>query len=792
MPAGTPNEMDKDKAAEAAEADQSTHVASTSSAITPASEPSEPAASGTRNSHSKPKVKRNRIVLSCQRKVVQLFIRRKQQVLPCATAAIHVKDALAEVQHTFANTSSRKRWGKGSTTSENGFPEDLGERVNQLEGLVSNTLSSLEPSALAGLDALLQIMHSAIASPSPPTSSSDLSDPSQVNDAVQVAAAALGQLSQQNTTDLISASPPFGPIAEILHNMRTSPLVGGSGTSGTFGDLGGHFPNQKITNFLMTYFFESSSVHWLWPFIHRPCFESYYRTFSSAPLPPSIEFTALLAVTCATALQFLPETDQDAITFADYPQGRHVMRQRLYEFARSVLVASTHPPTSSIERVQALGLFAIYQWVSTNVAFFLKKQIIEHAVQQNEGNAGECYYIASVAIRMAQTLAMNRDGVTTWHMRPDDAEVRRRLWWSLFIIDRFHCIEYSRPYVILDQHTDVALPMNLDQAEIRDIGDLVSKPMDEPTDSLFHVLQTRFAQLAGQLWDQCFAITLPTYCKVMELEDQFRKFEIELPASFRYQSTQAALARPYLRFQASMYHGRANLLRPFLFIRPSKSGPNGISDQDAKLYTFHVHARTICLIFCKRILSLLQLFQSQIPRAQLRWTTLVLHAYDTALMLAVAIIMDPENSGNEELEEWITLARSLLEDLGTYNVLAPNALQHIDVIQKRTAFVLSMTADSRTPATASCSSVNPFLTDPTLQRIERATRVLSQAQPSLADLLGHELASDAFWATLRPGVFAGHFPGIESLSGPINPQNLEHFLDSCLSMQSRLPPIFAF
>ncbi|KAA1466296.1 hypothetical protein DENSPDRAFT_831104 [Dentipellis sp. KUC8613] len=767
MPAGTPDEMDKDKVAEAAETDQSSHVASSSSAITPASEPSEPAASGTRNGQSKPKVKRNRIILSCQP-----CHRRKQQCdrgHPCQRCVGRGAAHLCKYEQS-------KEMGKRKT-SENGFPEDLGERVNQLEGLVSNTLSSLEPSALAGLDALLQIMHSAISSPSPPTSSSDLTDSTQVNDAVQVAAAALGQLSQQNTSDILSASPPFGPIAEILHNMRTSPLVGGSGTSGTFGDLGGHFPNQKITNFLMTYFFESSSVHWLWPFIHRPCFESYYRTFSSAPLPPSIEFTALLAVTCATALQFLPETEQDAITFADYPQGRHVMRQRLYEFARSVLVASTHPPTSSIERVQALGLFAIYQW--------------------NEGNAGECYYISSVAIRMAQTLAMNRDGVTTWHMRPEDAEVRRRIWWSLFIIDRFHCIEYSRPYVILDQHTDVALPMNLDQSEIRDIGELVPKPMDEPTDSLFHVLQSRFAQLGGQLWDQCFAITLPTYRKVMELEDQFRKFEIELPASFRYQSTQAALARPYLRFQSQIltlevYHGRANLLRPFLFIRPSKSASDGISDQDAKLYTFHVHARTICLIFCKRILSLLQLFQSQIPRAQLRWTTLVLHAYDTALMLAVAIIMDPENSGNEELEEWITLARSLLEDLGTYNVLAPNALQHIDVIQKRTAFVLSVTAGSRTPATPCCSSVNPFLTDPTLQRIERATRVLSQPQPSLTDLLGHELANDAFWATLRPGVFAGHFPGIESLSGPINPQNLEHFLDSCLSMQSRLPPIFAF
>jgi hypothetical protein len=35
----------------------------------------------------------------------------------------------------------------------------------------------------------------------------------------------------------------------------------------------------------------------------------------------------------------------------------------------------------------------------------------------------------------------------------------------------------------------------------------------------------------------------------MDLEEQLRKFELELPSSFRYQTTQMAVARPYLSFQ---------------------------------------------------------------------------------------------------------------------------------------------------------------------------------------------------------------------------------------------------
>lgn len=36
---------------------------------------------------------------------------------------------------------------------------------------------------------------------------------------------------------------------------------------------------------------------------------------------------------------------------------------------------------------------------------------------------------------------------------------------------------------------------------------------------------------------------------VMDLEEQLRKFELELPSPFRYQTTQMAVARPYLSFQ---------------------------------------------------------------------------------------------------------------------------------------------------------------------------------------------------------------------------------------------------
>ncbi|KAH9960474.1 fungal-specific transcription factor domain-containing protein [Russula dissimulans] len=282
--------------------------------------------------------------------------------------------------------------------------------------------------------------------------------PTQVagENAVRVAATALNQLSQVEAAD----------TNYLLMYSGIMPSFGCFGTPTPLSELQRHLPNQKITTFLLSYYFDKSSAHWMFPVVHRPYFENFYRTFSSGALTPTVEFIALLAITCATALQFLPETEEDATLFAEYGPGRKVMEQRLVDLTRSVLFACTDYPISSLQRVQALTLFAMYQW--------------------NEANAGETWYIISLAIRMAQTLSLNRDG-TTWRIRPQETEVRRRLWWTLFRIDRFLCMEYRRPYIISEQHADVALPLNLDEADVIDIPELTGKPVEEPTEYLFHL-----------------------------------------------------------------------------------------------------------------------------------------------------------------------------------------------------------------------------------------------------------------------------------------------------------------
>lgn len=144
-------------------------------------------------------------------------------------------------------------------------------------------------------------------------------------------------------------------------------------------DLRTYFPNHAITGHLLYHFFECSSIPWTWSIIYKPVFDTRYVTFSSSSQPPSLDFVALLAMVCACSLQFLPASSADVCThlsqislvssdyfqdalFHEYKPGRTILKERLYEFSRSILLYYDSLPPS-LERIQAQALLSIYQLV---------------------------------------------------------------------------------------------------------------------------------------------------------------------------------------------------------------------------------------------------------------------------------------------------------------------------------------------------------------------------------------------------------------------------------------------
>ncbi|RUS15701.1 hypothetical protein BC937DRAFT_92114 [Endogone sp. FLAS-F59071] len=61
------------------------------------------------------------------------------------------------------------------------------------------------------------------------------------------------------------------------------------------------------------------------------------------------------------------------------------------------------------------------------------------------------------AIRMAQDLGLHRSA-SKWHIPSSEAELRRRIWFGCYLIDRWTAAEMGRPMTILDYDYDTELP----------------------------------------------------------------------------------------------------------------------------------------------------------------------------------------------------------------------------------------------------------------------------------------------------------------------------------------------
>ncbi|TCD70846.1 Factor arrest protein 11 [Steccherinum ochraceum] len=608
--------------------------------------------------------------------------------------------------------------------SPNANEPGLSERLGQLEAVVSGIIGDLDPTSLAGVEALLHIVQN-----------SDHPAKHQLvaGSRLQPAPTMQAQIPTPSASNPAAPQPILMPVQPGWAYLPAPP---------TPESLAAQFPSHSIRTFLLTHFFDRSSIHWIYPIVHRPVFDGCYMAFSSGQ-PQSMDFMALLAIICASSLQFLPESPEDANTFAEYAYGRHVLQRRLFDMARMLLIAPQFVPYPSIERIQALVLFA------------------------NEGNLVEAYNSLGFAIRMAQAFAMHRDALTVWRMRPFEAEQRRRFWWILYCLDRTQGALLRRPYIILDQHCDVSPPMNLDQSHLLDTPNLVGLPLSTPTDYLFQLEQVKWAQLVGKMWDRCFGIKLPTYRMVIDIENEIRQFESEIAPALNATLPQSADSPPYLIFQRQwltlqVSHLRTLITRPFLFALPQTDALP--ETHKVFLTTFSRHARTVCIYYCKQLLSLSHLMQKQSQKSHLRWTSMALRVFDAAMTLAVAVVMDASDH-SKGLEVWIILAREILRALAFQNTMANNAYSGVDAICKRVQSIIGQ----RYPM--------PSLADSDAH----AAQMASTPPPSLSDLLGTELAGNSVWSSIEATVFAGNLPGLEAMCGPMLAHAMDDFLSSCLA-----------
>lgn len=283
-------------------------------------------------------------------------------------------------------------------------------------------------------------------------------------------------------------------------------------------------PPYMVEGYIASYFKE---YHTNYPLVHKGLFMAQFHEI--VPRPKHSKILIYIVAAIGAFMSATTPNDDDLI---------------LYQYARSHLSVEILE-VGSLTLVQSLCLISNY----------LQKR--------DRPNSSHNYL--GLAVRMAYGLGLHKD-----HPRVEGnslfREIRRRIWWCLFIFDTGSTITFSRPLAIPSAGIDTKLPLNILESDLTAATTLTPANINAPTIYTNVRIQSQFHLLTNHIYNRVISKPTPSAKQVLEWDDiymtkwlnlvpDYYKETAEVPE--RYQLPHAIMTWRYKHFRLIIY-------RPFL------------------------------------------------------------------------------------------------------------------------------------------------------------------------------------------------------------------------------------
>ncbi|KAK4101369.1 hypothetical protein N658DRAFT_425782 [Parathielavia hyrcaniae] len=211
-------------------------------------------------------------------------------------------------------------------------------------------------------------------------------------------------------------------------------------------------PRQTADELLRSYY---NAAHSMTPILHWNTFtQTIDRLYRPAnPLRVSQAFMSVFFAVLTVGRLFEAETEQN----------RAYSAAQLLETTRTLV----DPWSNEYELDHARALL-----------------LVSTALNELNLKSAACNWLGS-AVRVAQDLGLYTEPATASFI---DAEMRRRTWWAIYILDRSLAVELGRPMLIDDSDCDVSLPAAIDDHHMTDRGNRLPGGVEGLTHSLLAVV----------------------------------------------------------------------------------------------------------------------------------------------------------------------------------------------------------------------------------------------------------------------------------------------------------------
>lgn len=196
-------------------------------------------------------------------------------------------------------------------------------------------------------------------------------------------------------------------------------------------------PDRSEGNQLVDAYF--ARVHLLYPFVHETSFRSHYEQTWIDQGPLDVAWLAVVNIVFAYGCEFCP-----------WPEGVDPVQRasRFVERAKHIILCQVFT-AASLHLSQALLLLCHY---------------LQGALELNEA-----WNFFGLTIRSAMSIGLHINPPDDDTLTTVDREIRKRIWWGCFVLDRTLRMRFGRPpSIMLADAFDVDLPAEVDDQYITD------------------------------------------------------------------------------------------------------------------------------------------------------------------------------------------------------------------------------------------------------------------------------------------------------------------------------------
>lgn len=221
-----------------------------------------------------------------------------------------------------------------------------------------------------------------------------------------------------------------------------------------------------------------------------------------------------------------------------------------------------------------------------NIILVQALTLISNYVQKrNKPNSG--YNYLGLAKRMAMGIGLHKE-FPAWRTKPMRLEIRRRVYWCLYVFDVGATITFSRPLDLPQEGIEIQLPLNVADSDIT--VSTKSYPAEASEITLYtHVrCQARFHLATSSIYARLISSRFPTAEEMLQVDDShLASWLQEIPSFFRegetvapkYRLCHSTLQWRWRNFRILMY--RPFLMRKFMTKRRTTAFPTSSSDEEA-------------------------------------------------------------------------------------------------------------------------------------------------------------------------------------------------------------------